>query len=346
MDDCARQNPAYRTATERPRNCGASPLSHRVRSPGPAGSARVAPGMSVRAPGRMAGTLVLIVAALVIAASTAAAKPNKPGKPDKPAPPAAQLDRYSIVNGCFGLRSEALGRFVAKAQGTYSASAGGVGEAEPFDLQATTLGRYLFYGPARDFLARQGAATEAAGEPSDASDWTVDGSAGSFTITIQAGRQLSRRRRRRARHRRRRQRRRQRRLRLPPRLRAAPSTPRSRSTPPARRPRARRSTARSRACSRATCTAWPTSSSAGARTAGARGTSTALPSRCATASTTRRAAAAARCSRTRSTATRRAATTPSAGPASRAGPTRSRSPTSSRITSGSSGRGAAACAST
>ena len=139
----------------------------------------------------MAGTLVLIVAALAIATSTAAAKPNKPGKPNKPAPPAAQLDRYSIVDGCFGLRSEALGRFVAKAQGTYSASAGGVGEAEPFDLQATTLGRYLLYGPARDFLASKGAATEAAGEPSDASDWTVDGSAGSFTITNQEGRQLS-----------------------------------------------------------------------------------------------------------------------------------------------------------
>ena len=262
----------------------------------------------------MAGTLVLIVAALAIAASTAAAKPNKPGKPNKPAPPAAQLDRYSIVNGCFGLRSEALGRFVAKAGGTYSASAGGVGEAEPFDLQATTLGRYLFYGPARDFLASQGAATEAAGEPSDASDWTVDGSAGAFTITNQEGRQLSV---------------------------AADGAlvtvaagsagangvfdfreasglrhlPRGRGQRD-RRPdhRARRSTARSRACSRATCTAWPSSSSAAARTAGGRGTGSALPSRCATASTTRPAAAAARCSRTCSTAIRRAATTPKAGP--------------------------------
>ena len=148
--------------------------------------------MSARAPGRLAGALVLIVAALLTAASVGVAKPHKPGKPGKPSPPpAAQLDRYSIVDGCFALRSEALGGFVAKAQGTYAASAAGVGEAEPFDLQATTLGRYLFYGPARDFLASQGAATEAADVPSDASDWTVERSADAFTITNQEGRQLS-----------------------------------------------------------------------------------------------------------------------------------------------------------
>src|SRR5687768_11136753 len=182
MDDCARQNPAYRTATERPRNCGASPFLPGVRAPGPGGSARVALGMSARAPGRMAGTLVLVVA-LLLSASAAVAKPNKPGKPNKPAAPQAQLDRYSIANGCFGLRSESLGRFVVKSGGTYGASAGGVGDAEPFRMQATTLGRYLFYGPARDFLAAQGAATEAAAEPSDASDWTVDGSVGAFTVT-------------------------------------------------------------------------------------------------------------------------------------------------------------------
>jgi microsomal dipeptidase-like Zn-dependent dipeptidase len=129
----------------------------------------------------LAAAALAAVAAITPGASVA--KPNKPGKPNQPAQRAAQLDRYSLANGCFAVRSEALGRFVVKAGGAYDASAGGAGGAEPFTMQATTLGRYLFYGAGRDFMAAQGDATQAAAEPSDASDWTVEESGDAFTIT-------------------------------------------------------------------------------------------------------------------------------------------------------------------
>jgi microsomal dipeptidase-like Zn-dependent dipeptidase len=146
--------------------------------------------MRVRASGRTGGAAAL-VAVLAIAASAASAKPNRPEKPAKPNDQAAKLDRYSIVNRCLALRSEALGRFAAKTGGSYAASAGDPGGAEPFRLQATTLGRYLFYGPARDFLASGGAGTEAAAEPSDASDWVVEEVGDAFTITNLDGQRLS-----------------------------------------------------------------------------------------------------------------------------------------------------------
>lgn len=115
---------------------------------------------------------------LASAVSAADAKPKPGGKP-----PTAEPTRYSLAGGCFALRSDAVGRFVAKADGAYGTSAGAAGDAEPFRMQATTLGRYLFYGPARDFMAAEGAATIAAAEPSDAADWTVNKDGGAFTIT-------------------------------------------------------------------------------------------------------------------------------------------------------------------
>lgn len=117
---------------------------------------------SIFALGAMAVTV-----AIAVTASTA-----KP--PPSAGPKGPELNRYSLAGGCYGLRSETLGRFVTKAGGAYSASAGAVGDAEPFRMQATTLGRYLFYGPSSDFMAAQGGGTVAAPEPSDAADWTVN----------------------------------------------------------------------------------------------------------------------------------------------------------------------------
>ena len=66
---------------------------------------------------------------------------------------ARAADRYALAGGCYALKSVATGKFVAKAaDGGYRASAGGAGGAEPFRMQATTLGRYLLYGAKRDFM--------------------------------------------------------------------------------------------------------------------------------------------------------------------------------------------------
>ena len=116
--------------------------------------------MAVRYGGRGAGgrvaarttALVALAATLLLAAGSS--------------PAAAQTDltRYSIVGGCYELRSDS------------GAAAG------PFRMQATDLGRYLLYGKARDFLTADGDAVVQAAEPSDGADWTVRESGGSFTF--------------------------------------------------------------------------------------------------------------------------------------------------------------------
>ncbi len=126
-----------------------------------------------------------------------------------PAAAPAQDDaaRYALANGCYALKSQALGRFVAKTQdGGYRASS--ATPAETFRMQATDLGHYLLYGRAGDFLALGEESVvpelptlpvttreriESAASPSDKADWRVDGAGGgAFVISLPpSGRVLS-----------------------------------------------------------------------------------------------------------------------------------------------------------
>ena len=94
-------------------------------------------------------------------------------------------DRYSIVKGCFALESTA-GDLIAQTGDGYSATAPSLAEAEAFYMQATDLGKYLFFGPSEDFLGLSGGNVAVATAPSNQSDWTVDGSRGDFTIINEA----------------------------------------------------------------------------------------------------------------------------------------------------------------
>jgi hypothetical protein len=87
------------------------------------------------------------------------------------AAPAAAENRYELAGGCYELRSE--GRTVAR-------------EAGPFRMQATALGRYLFYGKRRDFLAGGSQdRVESAPRASEAADWRIDEApGGGFRITL------------------------------------------------------------------------------------------------------------------------------------------------------------------
>jgi len=132
---------------------------------------------------RLAGAAALVIAAAVlliaIPGSAQAAKPSAD-------------NRYSLVKGCFALRSELTGRMLVKAGGGYAATAAGANGAEAFRMQATDLGRYLFYGTARDFLALAGDGIEPAAAPSNDSDWTVREDGAAFTVQNDfAGRQLA-----------------------------------------------------------------------------------------------------------------------------------------------------------
>jgi hypothetical protein len=85
---------------------------------------------------------------------------------------AAPLNRYSLVHGCYALRSAARGKPIASALG-------------PFRMQAAALGVYLLYTPAGEYLSDAGGgALGAQSAPSAAGEWRVNGSARrGFTVT-------------------------------------------------------------------------------------------------------------------------------------------------------------------
>ncbi len=120
----------------------------------------------MRAP-RTAGWIgSMAVAGITALAGVCPAAAGAAGAPD---PSAGQQARYELVHGCFGLRSQALGRQVAG----------------PLRLQATDLGRYLLYTTDRRFLAAgDDGAVSPAGEPSPAADWRVDVDGDAFTLTL------------------------------------------------------------------------------------------------------------------------------------------------------------------
>jgi hypothetical protein len=97
------------------------------------------------------------------ATATAASKPATNPQPST---------RYSIVNGCYTVRSAATGAPIWATN-------------EPVRMQAAALGVYLLYTPGGNYLVDTGGGTIAtAGTPSSAAEWTVDGGgAQGFTIT-------------------------------------------------------------------------------------------------------------------------------------------------------------------
>ncbi len=131
----------------------------------------------------------IAVAALLAAGLTATAIPAT-----ATASTASADDRYSLVHGCFGLRSLSRDQYVSKSGNGYSATAATLAGAEPFRMQATDLGKYLLYGAAQDFLANDTTpglgGIVSADAPTDTADWTVVGSGDGFTL-VTGNRQLS-----------------------------------------------------------------------------------------------------------------------------------------------------------
>src|SRR3954451_5701242 len=89
-----------------------------------------------------------------------------------PAHAAKQQTRYSLVHGCYALKS----------------SGKAVPGGEHVRMQATALGSYLLYRPDRTFLAAQDGAVAPASDPSPAADWVVKGKGKrTFTLTPKSG---------------------------------------------------------------------------------------------------------------------------------------------------------------
>src|SRR4051794_12483909 len=116
------------------------------------------------------------LAALVLVALLPAVAAAKPAAP-----------RYALANGCYALRSQALGKLVAKdGGGGYAATPPSPGGAEPLRVKATALGSYLLYGRDKDFLAGSPSnEVQVALDPSELGNWQVDGT-GPFTLTLPA----------------------------------------------------------------------------------------------------------------------------------------------------------------
>ena len=204
---------------------------------------------------------------------------------------------YGLVHGCYGLRSVDAGKFVVKSgDRSYAATSDTVGGAEPLRMHATTLGQYLLFGKAEDFLAAgSGDAVTVAGQPGPSGDWKVSPSGGAFRLTNAGnGRALG--------------------VGEGGRLRTLTGSGSRFTFEPAQGcatfpeaevnvsgepTRGATASARSAASPTCTCTGWRSSSSAAARTAAGRGARTASPWRWSTARTTS-PTAPARCSRTAS----------------------------------------------
>jgi hypothetical protein len=142
-------------------------------------------GAAVRRNSRLLLPALLLtgVAAAVLVSlggSAASAVPRRAAVRSQPAVavahrPAARrpaLTRYSLVNGCYTLRSPADGTPIAPTAG-------------PFRMQAAALGVYLLYGPQGDYLTDAGAGTlQAVNGPSTSAEWSVGGSsADGFTVS-------------------------------------------------------------------------------------------------------------------------------------------------------------------
>jgi hypothetical protein len=113
-----------------------------------------------------------------------------------PATAVAQGDdaRYALAGGCSALRPASLGQFVAKGPGGgYGVTAMRVADAEPFRMQATTLGRYLLYGRQGDYLAAtDNGGVAVAADAGPAADWGLeDVAGGGFTLSSASGKVLA-----------------------------------------------------------------------------------------------------------------------------------------------------------
>src|SRR4051812_13524344 len=96
--------------------------------------------------------------------------------------------RYALAGGCYSLRSEAVGRLVAKTPGGGYAAVPGRA-AERFRMKASALGHYLFYGARGDFMAAAaiGGQVQTQLSPSARGDWRVDDAGpGRFRISLPA----------------------------------------------------------------------------------------------------------------------------------------------------------------
>jgi hypothetical protein len=117
-----------------------------------------------------ARVLHVLVATAVALSTLGIVWPGQRGVEPAGADTASTQDRYTLVHGCYQLR-------------TGSGAVLGA-SSSPYRMQATTLGQYLLYGVHEDYLTQQGLTITPAAQPSRAAEWRVNGSrATGYTLT-------------------------------------------------------------------------------------------------------------------------------------------------------------------
>ncbi|GAB7515531.1 peptidase [Rhodococcus sp. no. 34] len=134
--------------------------------------------------GRLAGTISLLTAAVIVATTGVSAAAPSPA-------PTTQNSAYALANGCFALRTES-GDFVRRDGSAYLTDVTKAADAEPFRLHAAQLGRFMLYGPDGSMISHDGAdSVLATSEATPSTDWTVMSTGESFVLTATSnGRQL------------------------------------------------------------------------------------------------------------------------------------------------------------
>lgn len=84
------------------------------------------------------------------------------------------LNRYTLANSCFALKSVALDRFVTRSNGGYHASAKALADAAAFYLKPSALGKYMLYTRNQSLLAAAGQQVQTVNAPRDQPSWDVD----------------------------------------------------------------------------------------------------------------------------------------------------------------------------
>ncbi|MBA2506616.1 MAG: hypothetical protein H0V29_11840 [Thermoleophilaceae bacterium] len=90
--------------------------------------------------------------------------------------------RYELANDCWAMKSKSNGKFLAKAGTGYRTSGGTPAEGEPLYLKPTELGKYLLYTRGREFVGASNGKAQTAAQPSEATIWTIDGTAGALKL--------------------------------------------------------------------------------------------------------------------------------------------------------------------
>lgn len=99
----------------------------------------------------------------------------------------AALAILAVLGGAASAQAADNARY-ALAQGCYDLTSGGQKVAGPFRMKPTALGSYLLYTKDGRFFSRSGNGVTDAAAPGAAGDWTVEGTTGAFTLTVQGQR--------------------------------------------------------------------------------------------------------------------------------------------------------------